>query len=152
MNLHQFKIILNFLYVCQSVSWLTFLLKLDKYRDISSFGLFIFLNFFEGIPLMFVHLSQIILNSVCLSVCLLAYFLTEIIQIQQYIQFWMRHLFEIFQRHSCDVGTLAKYNSEYLACLSVRQLTYFFTKNRQIQEYLQFWIRYLSETFWRHFL
>ena len=39
------------------------------------------LNFFEGIPLMFVHLSQIILNSVCLSVCLLAYFLTEIIQI-----------------------------------------------------------------------
>ena len=26
----------NFLYVCQSVSWLTFLLKLDIYRDISS--------------------------------------------------------------------------------------------------------------------
>ena len=23
---------LNFLYVCQSLSWLTFLLKLDKYR------------------------------------------------------------------------------------------------------------------------
>ena len=32
----DFQIILNFLYVSQSVSWLTFLLKLDIYRDISS--------------------------------------------------------------------------------------------------------------------
>ena len=38
MLLHHFQRILNFLYGCQSVSWLTFLLKLDKYRDISSSG------------------------------------------------------------------------------------------------------------------
>ena len=29
-NLQLFQIILNFVYVCQSISWLTFLLKLDK--------------------------------------------------------------------------------------------------------------------------
>ena len=36
MFVHLFQIILNFLYICQSVSWLTSLLKLDKYGDISS--------------------------------------------------------------------------------------------------------------------
>ena len=35
---HQFQIFLIFLYVCQSVSWPTHLLKLDKYRDVSSSG------------------------------------------------------------------------------------------------------------------
>ena len=36
MIVHLFQIILNFLYVCQSVSWLTSLLRLGSYRDISS--------------------------------------------------------------------------------------------------------------------
>ena len=36
MLVHYVPIILNFLYVCQSVSWLTSLLKLDKFRNISS--------------------------------------------------------------------------------------------------------------------
>ena len=62
MFVHFFQIILNFLYVCRSVSWLAFLLKLDKYRDISSSVWDIFLKFFGGIPGMFVHLFQIILN------------------------------------------------------------------------------------------
>ena len=62
MFLHQFQIILNFLYVCQSVSCLTFLLKLDKYRHISSSVWDIFLKFFGGIPGMFGHLFHIILN------------------------------------------------------------------------------------------
>ena len=51
-----------FLYVCQSVSWLTSLLKLDKYRHISSFGWDIFPNCFGDIPGMLVHYIQIILN------------------------------------------------------------------------------------------
>ena len=70
MFVHMFQIILNFMYVCQSVSWLTFLLKLDKFRDISSSVWKIFLKFFGGIPCMFVHLFQIVLNflNVCQSV------------------------------------------------------------------------------------
>ena len=73
MFLHYFQITPNFLYVCQSVSWLNFLLKLDKYRDISSSVWDIFLKFFGGIPGMFLHLFQIILNFmyVCQSVSLL---------------------------------------------------------------------------------
>ena len=61
---HNFQIILNFLYGCQSVSWLTSLLKLDKYRDISSSGWDIFLKFFGDIPGTLVHIFQILLNSV----------------------------------------------------------------------------------------
>ena len=57
----QFQIILKFLYVCKSVSWLTSLLKLYKYRDISSSGWDIFLNFFGDIPEMLVHWFQIVL-------------------------------------------------------------------------------------------
>ena len=88
---------------------------------------------------------------VCLSVCQLAYFLTEIRQIQGYLQFWMRYLSEIFWRHSWDVGTLFPNYSEFRVCLSVCQLAYSLTEIRQIQGYLQFWMRYLSESFWRHF-
>ena len=50
MLVHLYQIILNFLYVCWSVCLLTSLLKLDNYRDISSFGWYIFLNFFGYIP------------------------------------------------------------------------------------------------------
>ena len=56
---------------------------------------------------------------VCLSVCQLAYFLTEIIQIQGYLQFWKKYLPDIFWRHSWDVCTLIQNNSEFLICLSV---------------------------------
>ena len=59
-----------FLISCLSVHWLTSLLKLDKYRDISCSWWYIFLNFFGGISGMFVHFFQIILNLlyVCQSV------------------------------------------------------------------------------------
>ena len=58
---HWFQIILIFLYVCQSGSWQSSLLKYDKFRDISSSRWNIFLNFYEHIPGMVVHLFQIIL-------------------------------------------------------------------------------------------
>ena len=82
MMVHYFQIILNFLYVCQSVSWLTSLRKLDKYRDISSSGWDIFLKFFGDISGMLVHYFQIILNFlyVCQSVSLL----TSLLQLHKY--------------------------------------------------------------------
>ena len=77
MFVHYSQIIKNFLYVCQSVSWLAFLLKLDKYRDISSSVLDIFLNFFGGIPQMFLHYMQRLTNIlyVCQSVSWLTFLL-----------------------------------------------------------------------------
>ena len=89
---------------------------------------------------------------VCLSVCQLAYFLTEIRQIQGYLKFWMRYLSEIFWRHFWDVGTLFPNNQKFLLCLSVHQLAYIHTDIRPIQGNLLFWMRYLSEIFWRHSL
>ena len=72
MFVHLFQIILNFMYVCQSVSWLTSLLKLFKYRDISSSGRDIFLKNFGNIPGMLVRYFQIITNFlyVCQSLSL----------------------------------------------------------------------------------
>ena len=76
---YYFQIISNFLCVCLSVSWLTFLLKFGQCRDNSSSGWAIFLKFFGGIPRMLVHLFRIILNFlyVCQSVscCILLYFM-----------------------------------------------------------------------------
>ena len=86
---------------------------------------------------------------VCLSVCQLAYFLTEITQILGYLQFWIRYLSEIFWRHSWDVVAPFPNNSEFFVCLSVCQLAYFLTEIRLILEYLWFWMRYLAEICWR---
>ena len=57
----------------------------------------------------------------------------------------MSYFSEISQRHYCDVGTLFPNNSEFLVCLSFCQLAYFLTEIRQIQGYLKFWMRYLSD-------
>ena len=57
-----FQIILNFLYVCQSGSWHTSLMKSDKFRNISSSGWDLFLNFYGHIPWMLIHLFLIIQN------------------------------------------------------------------------------------------
>ena len=80
--LHHFPIILNFLYVCQSVSWLTSLLKLDKYRDISGPEWAIFLKFFGDIPRMLLHHFQIILNF--LYVCQCVSWLTSLLKLDKY--------------------------------------------------------------------
>ena len=45
--LHYFQTLIQFLYVCQSISWLTSLLKWGQYRDISSSEWEIFLKFLE---------------------------------------------------------------------------------------------------------
>ena len=78
---HYFQIILHFLYVCQSVSWLTSLLKLNKYRDISSSGWDIFLIFWGDIPGMLVHLLQMILNF--MYVCQYVYLLTSLSKVDK---------------------------------------------------------------------
>ena len=68
---------------------------------------------------------------------------------QGYVQFWMRYLSEIFQRHSQDISGLFTNNFEFLVCLSVCQFSYFLTEIRIIWGYLKFWMRYLSEIFQR---
>ena len=99
--------------------------------------------------------STLILNNseilVCLSVCSLAYFLTEIRQIQGYLLFLMIYLSDIFWRHTWDIFTLFPNNFKFLVCLSVHQLAYFHNEIRPIQGYLLFWMRYLSENFWTHY-
>ena len=80
--LYHFSIIINCLYVCQSVSWLTSLLKLDKYRDISCSGWDIFFKFFSDIPGMFVHYFQIITNF--LFVCQSYSLLISLLKLDQY--------------------------------------------------------------------
>ena len=82
MLLHHFWIILKFLYVCQSVSWLTSLLKLDKYRDISCSWWYIFPKFFGHIPDMFLHLFWILQNF--LYVCQSISWLTNLLKLGQY--------------------------------------------------------------------
>ena len=44
MLVHWFQIITNFVYVCQSGSWNTSLLKSEKFRDISSSGWYMYLS------------------------------------------------------------------------------------------------------------
>ena len=127
MLLHHFQIILNFLYVCQSVSWLTSSLKLHKSSDISSSGWYIFLKFFGDIPMIFLNYFQIIPFFVCVSVCQLAYLLTESGLTEEYVQFWMIYISEIFRRHSLDVLTLFSNNLKLFVCLTVCYLAYFLT-------------------------
>ena len=57
----------DFLYVSQFVSWLTSLLKLKKFRDISTSGWYIFLKSFRYVPGMFEYKFQI--TSEFLYVC-----------------------------------------------------------------------------------
>ena len=79
MLVHYFQSILNFLYVCQAISWLISLLNLDKYRDLFSFGGDIFLIFFGGIPGIFEHLFQIVVNF--LYVCQSVSWLTSLLKL-----------------------------------------------------------------------
>ena len=82
MLVHLFQIILNFLYVCQYVSWLTSLLKLDKLRDIFSSGWDIFLKFFVDIPKIFLDYFQMIQNF--LYVCQSSSWLTSLLKLGSY--------------------------------------------------------------------
>ena len=79
---HYFPIIENCLYICWSVSGLNSSLKLDKCRDISWSGRYVFLKFFWDIPWMFVHYFQIIekFSFVCQSFS----WLTSLIIYSQY--------------------------------------------------------------------
>ena len=109
----------NYLYVSQSVGWLTSLLKLDKSRDISCSGWDIVLKFFGDIPGMFIHYFQIIINFV--YVCQSVSWLTSLLKLDKYrdisCSWW--YIFLIFWRHSCDVCTLFPNSYKFLVCLSV---------------------------------
>ena len=78
----------NFLYVCQSVSWLTSLLILDKEGGISNSG---WGNFLKSFWRYSWYVSTLVQNNseflVCLSVCQLAYLFTELRQRGEYFLF-----------------------------------------------------------------
>ena len=76
---HKFQIILNFLYVCQSVICLTYLLILHKYRDNSSSGWDIFLKFLGDI-LGMLDTSSKQFWIYCMSVC----WLTSLLNLDKY--------------------------------------------------------------------
>ena len=136
MSLHQFQTISDFLYVCQSVHYLTSLLK---------FG-YLWITVVLDEP----SFSNSYTFLVCLSVHCLAYILTDIRPIQGYLLFWMRYLSENFWRHSWDVFTLFLKKYKLFVCLSVCYFANFLTQIRQIWGYLLFLMRYLSEIFGRH--
>ena len=77
--LDHLQVILSFLSVCQSISWLTLMLILEKYRDIPSSGWDNFLKSFGDIPWMFVHQFQLITN--ILYVCQSASWLTSLLKL-----------------------------------------------------------------------
>ena len=76
-----FPKIINFLYVRQSVSWLTSLLKLDKCRNISCSGQDIFMKFLRDILRMFLHYFQI---QIFLYVCKSFSWLTSLLKLHKY--------------------------------------------------------------------
>ena len=79
---------------------------------------------------------------VCLSVCYLAHFLTEITQILGYLQIWIRYLSEILWRHSWDVCTQVPNNSCMSVWLLVGLLSYWNYTNIGIfpvQDEISFW-------------
>ena len=139
-------------FVCLSVCWLAyFLTEIRLIQGCIQFQMRylseIFLRHSQDISGSSMNHFQFL---VCLSVCQLTYCLTEIKLILGYIQFQMRYLSEICWWLSWNVCTLDPHNSEFVVCLSVYWLAYFLTKIMSIQGYLQFWIRYISEFFWRH--
>ena len=150
MFLQLYQIILKFLYVCQSVIWLTSLMKLHKLRNLQLWMRYlseISWRHSQDFDTLFPNNFEF---SLCLSVCQLAYFLTEIRSIQGYLKLWMRFLSEIFWRFSQDIsGLFPNYLNNFVS-LSVCQLAYFLTEIRLIYGYLQFQMRCLSEIFIRH--
>ena len=119
MLVHRLQINLNFLYVCQCVSWLTSLLKLDKCKDISSSEWNIILKFFGDIPGMLVNLFQI--NLIFFYVCQFFSWLTSLLKLYKYMDIstsgW--DIFLNFFRQSWDVFPLVPNKLNFFVCLSV---------------------------------
>ena len=146
MFVHLCRIILKFLYVCQSAIWLTSLLKSHKYKLLQFWMRYISEIYWRhswDFDTLFPNNSDFFM-SVSL---LVGYFVTEIRQIWGYLHFQMRYIFEIFWRHSWDVCTLIQNNSEFLVCLSVCQFVTSLLKLEKIWGYLHLWMRFLSEIF-----
>ena len=101
--------LLTYLYVCQSVSWLTNLLKTGQYWNISGSGWDIFQKLLGDIPVMFLHYFQI--KTKYLYVCqsfIWAHFVTEIRQMWGYLLFWIRYLSDFFETFLPYLHTTSK--------------------------------------------
>ena len=121
MFVHYFKIITYFLYVCQSISWLTFLQILGKYRDISCSWWDIFLKFFGDIPRIFPDNLQIISNF--LYVCQSISWLTSLLKLGQYRDISCSG-WDIFQKFWGDIPSFFNDISKQIqiVCMSVSLL------------------------------
>ena len=87
----------------------------------------------------------------CMSVSLfIASFSNRNYVNSRYRQFWMSSVSQIFWRHSWDVSTLVS-NNFHISCISVSliiaSLPYW---NWSIFGYLQFGMRYIFQSFWKH--
>ena len=133
------------MYVCQSVSWLTSLLKLDKYRDISCSWWDIFLKFFGHIPEMFVHFFWILTNF--LYVCQSISWLTNLLKIGQYGDISCSG-WDIFPKFLGDIpGIFWHYFQINANCLYVCQSVSWLTSLQILDK-----CRYISCSDWDSFL
>ena len=117
---HYFKIITNFLFVCQLVSWLTSLLKLGQNRDISCPGWDIFLKLFGDIPGMSLQVFQILPNF--LYVCQSVSWLTSLLKLDKYQDIsssWWYIFLILLRRLFWNICILDPNNLELFVCLSV---------------------------------
>ena len=123
-----FQIISDFLYVCQSAHYLTLLLKLDYHWISSVVDELSFSNFWETFLGCFCTSSNNFRFLVCLSVCLLPHFLTNIMLSSSRGAIF----FQIFCRNFWDSCSLVQNSLRLLVCLSVFSLPN--------SGYLQFWM------------
>ena len=118
--LDYLQIILNFLYVCQSVSCLIFLLKLGQYRYISCTGWVISLKLFGNIPGNFLVNFQIIPNF--FYVCQLVSWLTSLLKLGWYRDIsgsWWDIILNFLETFSGYFWTISKLFWIFCMCISL---------------------------------
>ena len=125
MLVQLFQIIQIFLYVCQSGSWHTSLLKSDKFRDISSSRWNMFLNFYGHIPWVFLHYFQII--TIFWYICQAISWLTSLLKLCLY-RVVSSSTWDTFYKFLGDIPWMFLHyfqiNTKFLyVCQSVRWLT-----------------------------
>ena len=117
------------MYVCQSVHYLTSLLKIG-YQWYLQFWVSYLSQIFWGYS---GDICTLVSNDfryfvVCQSFHYLILLL--ILVYPWYLQFWIIYLSQIFCRYSCNVCTLVPNNFRFLVCLSVCSLPHSLTKIR----------------------
>ena len=138
----------EFLYVCQSVSWLTFLLNLWKCRDIICSGWDIFLKFFET-SLWWLSTISELFGIFCMSVSLVSW-PTLLLKLCSYRDI-STSVWDTFLKFFGGFPWMFVYNVQIIwnflhVCQSVSWLTPLLKLGQY--RYLLYWIRFLFKIFW----